>query len=330
MTGMRWAPALAWRRVRRGWGASLVLRRLAIVALVALCLSLAASGTAGVVRYGETFWLYRGFPAPTVPPGLAAPQVETITVVSPALDGYRDKVWVMLPPGYASDRARRYPVLYLLHGFTGKGSDYLSAGNLEASYASLLAAGQIQPMILVMPSGTRSFWNDTEWVNSVVPGNEWETFVARDLVSEIDARYRTIRSGTGRGIAGYSEGAYGALNIGLHHPVEFGLIESWSGYTLAANSTTLFDHSMALWRYNSPKYEAVAAAARLRAARTFVWFYCGRADESASQNSDFAAELTALGIAHSFSWEPGSHTWLLWRDMMPQSLIAASEHLGHG
>jgi enterochelin esterase-like enzyme len=298
--------------------------------VAALGVLLIASGTAGAVRYGVTFWLYRGYPAPTVPRGVPSPREETISVVSPALDGYRDTVDVVLPPGYASNPARRYPVLYLLHGFTGHPSDYLAVGNLAGAYATLVAAGKMQPLILVMPSGTRSFFADTEWANGVRPGNQWETFVARDLVNAIDARYRTIRGAGGRGLAGYSEGAYGALNIGLHHPGEFGLIESWSGYMIADNAPALFDHSRALLRYNSPAYQIAVAALRLRAARTYTWFYCGSADEDASQNRAFAAELTTLGVAHNFFELPGAHTWKLWRDTMPLSLITASEHLSHG
>ena len=68
----------------------------------------------------------------------------------------------------------------------------------------------------------------------------WETFVARDLVETIDARYRTIRSPAGRAIGGLSEGGYGAINIGLHHPREFKVIESWSGYAEAADISSIF------------------------------------------------------------------------------------------
>ncbi|HYB13853.1 MAG TPA: alpha/beta hydrolase-fold protein [Streptosporangiaceae bacterium] len=324
------APVPGWRQIRHGWRALLARRRLTVVMLAVLGVLLAVSGTAGVVRYGVTFWLYRGFPAPTVPHGVASPRVETITVVSPALDGYRDTVDVVLPPGYASDPARRYPVVYLLHGFTGRPSDFLGIGDLAGIYASLLAAGKIQPMILVMPTGTRSFFADEEWANGVRDGNQWETFVARDLVNAIDARYRTIRSAGSRGLAGYSEGGYGALNIGIHHPAEFGLLESWSGYTYADNIPALFGRDQALLRYNSPSDQVVSAAPQLRTTGTYIWFYCGRADEYAGQDRDFAAELTPLGIAHDFFWEPGSHTWRLWRDMMPQALITASEHLRHG
>jgi len=186
-------------------------------------------------------------------------------------------------------------------------------------------------MIFVAPSGARYLMNDTEWANSISKENQWETFVARDLVNAIDARFRTIRAGSARGLAGYSEGAYAALNIGLHHPGEFELIESWSGYMLADTSPVLFDHDKALWRYNSPAHDVVSVAPALRASRTYIWFYCGTADGDANQNRAFAAELARLRIPHHFFWEPGvGHTWALWRDLIPLSLTTASERLSHG
>jgi enterochelin esterase-like enzyme len=300
------------------------------VVLAAVATALAVAGIAGAVQYGVTFWLYRGYPAPTLAPSVVPARVETISVASPALGGYRDTVDVVLPPGYASDPARRYPVLYLLHGFPGHPSDFLTIGDIAAQEAKLVAAGKMRPVILVMPTGTRSYFTDEEWANGVISGNQWETFVARDLVNAIDARYRTIRSGSGRGLAGYSEGGYGALNIGLHHPGEFGLLESWSGYMLADDIPAIFDHSQALLRYNSPAAQVVVAAPLLRADRTYIWFYCGASDELAGQDRDFNAELADLGVAHYFFELPGTHTWQLWRDTMPQALITASEKLSHG
>ena len=98
---------------------------------------------------------------------------------------------------------------------------FLNVGQVANAAATLVAAGQMKPVILVMPSGSRSFLADEEWVSGISKGNAWETFVARDLVTAIDARHRTIASVSRRGIAGLSEGGYGALNIGLHNPGEF-------------------------------------------------------------------------------------------------------------
>jgi S-formylglutathione hydrolase FrmB len=310
--------------------------RAALLAIVSAALIVA--GAAGALRYVETYWLYRGFAAPTMPHSIGKTRVlpttvQEIVVTSPALGGYQDLCYVVLPPGYASHPARRYPVLYLLHGFTGKPTNFLTILDVQDAEAALVAEGTMKPLILVMPSGTRSFFSDTEWANGIGAGNGWETFVARDLVNAIDTRYRTISSGSGRGIAGLSEGGYGALNIGLHHPGEFALIESWSGYMRADDFPSIFGHSARLLGYNSPSVWVVSVAARLRADRTFIWFYCASSDFMSVGNRAFNAELTALGVAHRY-FEPATgthgHTFALWRDQLPQALITASDHLGHG
>ncbi|HEY6278975.1 MAG TPA: alpha/beta hydrolase-fold protein [Streptosporangiaceae bacterium] len=311
--------------------------------VVVLAAALAVAGTAGAVRYVATFWLYRGFAAPGTAASVAVSgpggirhvrvvpaAVASFSVTSQALGSYRDPVYVVLPPGYAQHPRQHYPVLYLLHGFPGYPANFLTIGGVAGAEAALVTAGRMKPVILVMPSGTRSYFADQEWANGVRPGNRWETFVARDLVRVVDTRYRTIRAGSGRGIAGLSEGGYAALNIGIHHPGEFGLLESWSGYMVADHQGAIFGYGRRLLRYNSPAYQVSLAAARLQAAGTYVWFYCGTSDKLAAQNQRFSAELTGLGIAHHFFEWPGTHTWRLWRELIPRALITASRHLSHG
>ena len=255
--------------------------------------------------------------------------MQTITVRSPALGGYQDPVEVVLPPGYASHPQQRYPVLYLLHGFPGLPMQFISLGQVAASEATLVAERRIQPMILVMPAGTRSILADEEWANGMRPGNDWETFLASDLVSAIDARYRTIATGGGRGIGGLSEGGYGALNIGLHHPGEFALIESWSGYMRADRMPRLFGRTAQVRIYNSPALEAPVVAPQLRVSHTYIWFYSAFSDHLSRQNRAFNRDLSALGIAHHYFQTVGRHNWSLWRRFMPRALIIASDHLSH-
>jgi enterochelin esterase-like enzyme len=319
------------------------LRRLGLL-LVAFGLgALVVAGGLGAVRYVSAFWLYRGFPPPSMPHSVVvhgaggarkvpvvAPVLQTITVRSPALGGYPDQVYVLLPPGYASHPGRRYPVLYLLHGFPGQPVQYLNVGQVGSVEATLVAARQMQPMIIVLPTGTRSLLADEEWANGITSGNAWETFVARDLVNAIDARYQTIPTGAARGIGGLSEGGYGALNIGLHHPGEFRLLESWSGYMLADHLPAVFGNSAAALAYNSPATWITTVAPQVRAAHTYTWFYSGSNDSLTAQNVAFAAKLSALGLPHHFFLAPGKHNWRLWRPFVPQALITASEQLSHG
>jgi S-formylglutathione hydrolase FrmB len=300
---------------------------------VVTCAVLATAGIAGDYQYGITFWLYRGFAAPRLPPGVSPPSIQSITVTSRALGGYRDTVIVVLPPGYSTDPGRRYPVLYLLHGVPGEPANFITVGGVAVTEATLIARGRMKPLILVMPTGARSFFGDSEWANGVSAGNAWETFIADDLVRVIDARYRAIPAGTSRGIAGLSEGGYGALNIGLHHPGEFALIESWSGYETADQIPFIFGRSSRLLRYNSPAYWVRKVTADLRADRTYIWFYCSHYDRLLGQNQAFARELSALRIPHYFFQDFGrghAHTWALWRAHMARALITASERLRDG
>ncbi len=321
------------------WRRSWLVR--AVIAL--LCLGLTVAGTLGVVRYVSTYWMYRGFAQPVLPRSVVVRQhgvtrrvpvipasVHPITIVSRALGGYPDPVDVVLPPGYASHPSRRYPVLYLLPGSPGYPSNFLTIGEIADAEAELTAARRIQPLILVVPAGGRSFFADEEWANGIQPGNDWETFVAHDLVNAIDARYRTVASGAWRGLGGVSEGGFGALNIGLHHPGEFRLLQSWSGYMHADPILAVYGHHQRLLRYNSPALTVRAVAPQLRAHRTFIWFYSGTHDPLTPQNLAFRAELTALGIRHHYFLWPGAHDWGMWRTLAPRALIVASEHLGHG
>jgi enterochelin esterase-like enzyme len=318
-------------------------RRVAVAVSAIVIVALVVVGVVGISRYVSSFWLYRGFAPPAAPRSITVrgaagtrqvpvvlPTLQTITVRSPALGGYPDPVYVLLPPGYASHPQQRYPVLYLLHGFPGQAAGFLNIGGVATTEATLVAAGRMKPMIMVMPTGTQSFLTDEEWVNGIHKGNAWETFVARDLVNAIDTHYRAIPGARGRALAGLSEGGYGALNIGLHHPGEFALVQSWSGYMQADHIPAIFGNSTRLMNYNSPANWIYSVAPQLRADHTYIWFYIGAKDPLAAQNRAFAAQLTALGVAHHFFEPPGTHDWRLWRSQMVQALITASEHLSHG
>lgn len=296
----------------------------------ALTLAMLAAGVLGSVRYVSNFWLYRGYPPPTTPSFVKEHgTVQSISVASPALGGRRQRVVVYLPPGYAQHPARRYPVFYLLHGFPGRPDAFLRTVRAGVVEEILLAKHAMRPLILVMPYGSTGTFTDKEWANGIGRSAGWETFVARDLVGTIDARYRTIPTGAGRALGGLSEGGYGALNIGLHHPGEFRVLQSWSGYTLADNLRSIFGGQPQRLAHNSPLLQLANKAAALRRAHTYVWFYSGTGDRLRVQNAAFAAALTQARVPHRFFLVHGGHDWSLWRDNAFRSLLAASRHLAH-
>ena len=158
------------------------------------------------------------------------------TVPAPSLRGnlMGDPAWreatVYLPPGYRKNPGKRYPVVYLLHGFAADHRVFIRGPyqnmNVRIMMDSLIGAGAVREMIVVTPSA-RNFFDGSFYANSPVSGR-WEDFIVRDLVSHIDGKYRTIRTRDGRGISGHSMGGYGALRISMRHPGIFSAVYAMS------------------------------------------------------------------------------------------------------
>ena len=304
-------------------------RWLAPVLVAALC-AFVAVGFVGVDRYGRNYWLYRGFPPPSDPAYVSQRgTVQEIKLASPALGGRSQSVYVYLPPGYGDHPNKRYPVLYLLHGFPGRPLAFLLTVRMGVVEDELVARNRAQPLILVMPFGSTGTFTDKEWANGTGSAEGWDTFVWRDVVHAIDTRYRTIASRRGRGIGGLSEGGYGAVNIAVQHPNEFSLVESWSGYEHAADNHSIFGRQLEGVALNSPIDRIHATAPTLRRSRTYFWFYSGTDDPLRLQNQEFAARLAAARIPHVYLQLRGGHNWALWRGMAARSYLVASKRLAH-
>jgi len=288
-----------------------------------------AVGLYGAYRYVDNYWLYRGFAPPRDPAFVKSRGTsQRFYLSSPALGGRRQPIDVYLPPGYAQHPARRYPVIYLLHGVPGRPGAFLATVRLGVVEDELVSLHRIPPAILVMPFGSTGSFTDEEWANGVQPNSRWETFVARDLVRAIDQRYRTIARGDGRALAGLSEGGYGAFNIGIHHPGEFKVLESWSGYERADPIRSIFGADPVVLERNSPSITLGASVRRLRRAHTYFWFYSGTTDRFLRQNTAFAQELKRDRLAHRYFVIRGGHNWAIWRGNAARALVAMARRLG--
>lgn len=149
--------------------------------------------------------------------------LQTVAFFSPAVRRQM-KFDIVLPPGYElpENADKRYPVLYLLHGFM---QNYTVWGrNLGASFY----ARQLGDLIVVMPDGGNSWF--INWAESAEgQRNHWEDHIIRDLIAYVDGNYRSEARREGRAIAGLSMGGYGALTLGLRHYDKFISIASTSG-----------------------------------------------------------------------------------------------------
>ena len=128
-------------------------------------------------------------------------------------------VFIYLPPGYASNRNQRYPVVYLLHGYGLTAERWMTFTNLAAVADKDIAAGTMKAMILVNPDAY-TIHGGSMYSSSPTTG-DWETFIAEDLVAYVDKNYRTIPDRMSRGLGGHSMGGYGAFRIGMKRPDVF-------------------------------------------------------------------------------------------------------------
>jgi enterochelin esterase-like enzyme len=147
-------------------------------------------------------------------------------------------VSVYLPPSYAKQSQRRYPVLYLLHGFTDSDAKWFGLKgqhfvNVPKAVDAAFAAG-IREMIVVMPDAFTKF-QGSMYSTSALNG-DWETFVSRDLVAYVDSHYRTVAKPEGRGLGGHSMGGYGTLRVAMKAPGVFSALYVMSPCCLAPNA----------------------------------------------------------------------------------------------
>jgi len=164
----------------------------------------------------------------TVPPvveGAKPVKLERIKVHSAAIEGNlmgesadRD-VFVFLPPSYAKDTKRHYPVVYALHGYFIGAEQWTNEIHVPQTIEGAFALGS-KEMIVVLPD-SKNAYNGSMYSSSVTTG-DFENFIARDLVSYIDSHYRTIPTRASRGLVGHSMGGYGASRIGMKHADVFG------------------------------------------------------------------------------------------------------------
>jgi S-formylglutathione hydrolase FrmB len=167
---------------------------------------------------------------------MAQGTVVTETVTSHVLrnnplgDPFVRRVPVYLPPGYEAGQTR-YPSVYVLTGFTGRGITLLNESAWEENIAQrmdrLIEQGRVRPMILVMPD-CFTYIGGSQYLNSAAVGR-YEDHLVQELVPFIDGKYRTLADRDHRGIVGKSSGGYGSVIHGMRHPDVFGLLASHAG-----------------------------------------------------------------------------------------------------
>ncbi len=176
---------------------------------------------------------------PPVIPDAKPVGVEHIKVHGRSLEGNLEKdavdrdVFVFLPPSYEKEKNRRYPVIYALHGYSIGAEQWTHEIHVPQTVEGAFAQGA-KEMIVVLPD-SKTLYNGSMYSSSVTTG-DYEKFISHDLVTYIDAHYRTLAGRLSRGLVGHSMGGYGAARIGMKHSEVFGSLYIMSPCCLSARA----------------------------------------------------------------------------------------------
>jgi hypothetical protein len=237
---------------------------------------------------------------------------------------------VLLPPGYddPANAHRRYPVVYLIHGFpAGSSDDWFTAGDALHTMRGLLADRLVQPMIVVAPDMTAG-QPATDWECLNVPGGpRLEDYLVDMVVPTIDQRFRTMGDRRHRALGGMSGGGYCALNVGLKHLARFGSLLITLPYDSLGDSAGILAGHPELIRPNTPQtylptmrfpYPVSVMIATGKSAPTDVATTYRVANALAGRGQYVAVHL-----------EPGlTHTWRAARAALPYLLAFANQVFG--
>ncbi|SFW84410.1 alpha/beta hydrolase [Chitinophaga sancti] len=236
---------------------------------------------------------------------LLAAKVDTVNTFSASMHKEIRAV-VITPSDYSS--SQHYPVLYLLHGYSGNYSDWVIKD------PSLVTLTDQYHMIIVCPDGDFGSW----YIDSEVKkGSKYETYVGTELINWIDQHYSTIANRTGRAITGLSMGGHGALFLAFRHPNTFGAAGSMSGGVDLRPFPLNWDLEKLLGKYSeSPerweKNSVINMVNLLTPHLLELSIDCGAEDFFHNCNDRLHELLLERNIPHDYTVRPGGHTWEYW------------------
>jgi S-formylglutathione hydrolase FrmB len=240
---------------------------------------------------------------------------------------------VYLPNGYQKSE-KRYPVLYLLHGYSGNETDWVKIGKADSIANKLMETKAITEMIIVMPDGRNDYY-----LNTFDGKFKYEDYFIKELVPFVDSTFRTKTDKASRALAGLSMGGYGAALYGLKYPERFSSVVGLSSairtdVEMVALSDSLFDSRFEgklglklrgqskvndYYQKNSVlKLMETMPETTLKATR---WYFdCGDDDYLIEGSCTLHVLMNKRRIPHEFRVRDGAHDWTYWRTALPDVL----------
>lgn len=233
---------------------------------------------------------------------------------------------------YAAKREKRFPVIYLLHGVTGQSSNWLEK-TAVARYANKY------DLFVVMVEGGNGWYTDS----ATIPADKYESYILKELIPDVEKRFRVSRERNGRAIAGLSMGGYGAIKFGLKYPEMFAFAASMSGAFGAASWTDKdFKEPGPIRDSLRQTFGVVDSPTRvandlfklvrevpIQGIESLPYFYldCGTSDFLFPFNRDLASLFVERKIRHEYRQLPGDHNWQYWDHQLREILKIAVEQL---
>ena len=229
---------------------------------------------------------------------------------SPSL-GMDRRLTIYTPAGYETS-GKRYPVLYLLHGMGGDEEAWISLGRTAQILDNLIAQGKAKPMIVVMPNGnasqeaapgesSRGMVPPTMQLPKTMEGSYEQAFP--EIVKFIDKNYRTIKSKSGRAIAGLSMGGFHSLHISKQYPDMFNYIGLFSAAIMPNKEVS------------SPIYENMGGKLKVQFDKNpaLYWIAIGKTDFLYKANEEYRKLLDEKGYKYTYYESDEGHIWKNWR-----------------
>ena len=221
-------------------------------------------------------------------------------------NGVTRELTVYLPPGYEEARGRRYPVLYLLHGFANDHHSWHRYGRANDILDNLLAQRAIDPFLVVMPLGYGGAQVNGDGTGVPPASGDrgdaalYERDLLEDVIPMIDKKYRTIADRKSRAIVGFSMGGGQAGRFGLRHLETFSRVGVMSaGMAPAADG--------------EPIASLAASRDKTNARIDLLWIACGKDDTALKGAKTLHQSLEQAGIEHTYLETEGAHHWRVWR-----------------
>lgn len=246
---------------------------------------------------------------------LKAATVDTITIYSASM--HKNTRCVVIMPSADKKKGIRYPVVYLLHGYSGNYANWVNKVPIIKEYADEYK------LMIVCPDGGFSSW----YLDSPVdPSMRYETLVAREIPAYIDAHYPTIPARQARAITGLSMGGYGGLLLAFHHADTFGACGSMSGGVDLNESRTRFDvikrvGDTSTYADNWEKYSIRSVVEHYPKDSLSILIDCGMDDIFYRGNIELHRKMLQWKIPHDYIERPGKHDWDYWSNAVQFQLF---------